>query len=79
MKSEGGHECHNQQSVGFFSCLFMMAFLLSLRHKKTIKEMCKYTDIEAVELPNGKHEVTDNPPRWFKVQFEKAFGELLFV
>jgi hypothetical protein len=46
----------------FFSCLFMMAFLLFLRHKKTIKEMCKYTDIEAVELPNGKHEVTDNPP-----------------
>jgi hypothetical protein len=22
--------------------------------QKTIKEMCKYTDIEAVELPNGK-------------------------
>jgi hypothetical protein len=28
---------------------------------------------------NGKHEVMDNPPRWFKEQFEKAFGELLFV
>lgn len=41
--------------------------------------MCKYSDIEAVELPNGKHEVTDNPPRWFKEQFEKAFGELIFV
>ena len=28
---------------------------------------------------NSKHEVMDNPPRWFKEQFEKAFGELLFV
>ena len=38
--------------------------------------MCKYTDIEAVELPNSKHEVTDNPLRWLKEQFEKEFPEL---
>ena len=38
--------------------------------------MRKYTDVEAVELPNGKHEVTVNPPRWFKEQFEKEFAEL---
>jgi hypothetical protein len=38
--------------------------------------MCKYTNIETVELPNGKHEMTDNPPRWFKKQFEKEFAEL---
>lgn len=38
--------------------------------------MCKYTDIETIELTNGKHEVTDNPPRWFKEQFEKEFAEV---
>lgn len=26
---------------------------------------------------NGKHEVTNNPPLWFKEHFEKPFGELL--
>lgn len=46
-----------------------------LKHESK-EEMCKYSDIEAVELPNVKHEVTDNPPRWFKEQFEKEFAEL---
>ena len=33
--------------------------------------------VVALHIGNGgKHEVTDNPPLWFKEQFEEAFGDL---
>lgn len=28
---------------------------------------------------SGKHEVVDNPPLWFKEQYEEVFAEMLFV
>ena len=47
--------------------------MLSLRHKKTIKEMCKYSDIETIELPNSKtvKEVNDA----VRVEVERIYFE----
>lgn len=37
-----------------------------------------YGKVVALHIGNsGKHEVVDNPPLWFKEQFEEAFGGLL--
>lgn len=62
------------------SWLFFLSFhdgiFIIFAPQNSIKEKYKYTNIETIELTNGKHEVTDNPPRWFKEQFEKEFAEV---